>query len=372
MFRTALVASILALTLLAGAPAHAVPSGTIGLAEGDPSAVTCPNKTYLAGFAAQYDIVLSGLMPYCVAMAQDGAWEGGAQIHMDLMMSEAVPGGRRLDFFCPRDFYMFGVRGFSHIYGIHSIMVITLTCLNVKTGARTAFGTQPNGASITEWPEVYCPDGTVANGVLGRINSARIIQFGYSCAKTQPAILMSQMLVGPDRIGKAKLMTPKQQGGLLVKPGDKVAAAAKVMTPKGSGMIIAKPSDSLSDVIAAPQTQGSTGSGLLTRDKASKIGSLITTTDTPQPDPQPVPAPKPASQAYEPPYTQSGARVYACQTIGGNVCGEPVASAFCQQQGFGRADAFNSANQKEPAETLAGQKCTKKKCKVFTQIVCVQ
>src|SRR5262249_39830147 len=146
---------ILALALLSGTPAHALRSGTIGMDEGDPAEVTCPNGAYLAGFAAQHDVVLSGLMPYCVAMATDGVWQGGAQIYMDLMLSEAIPGGQRVDLFCPRDFYLFTVKGFSHVYGIHSIMVITLSCLNVKTGQRTTgFGTLPNGASITEWPEV--------------------------------------------------------------------------------------------------------------------------------------------------------------------------------------------------------------------------
>jgi len=64
------ILSILATT------AHATRTGTMGQAEGSPAALSCPNKNYLAGFAVQWDTVLSGLQPYCVDMASDGAWSG--------------------------------------------------------------------------------------------------------------------------------------------------------------------------------------------------------------------------------------------------------------------------------------------------------
>jgi hypothetical protein len=68
--------------------AHAARTGTMGLAEGIPASTQCPNKTYLAGFAVQYDTVMSGLQPYCVNMAADGSWSGGAQIYLDRAMSD--------------------------------------------------------------------------------------------------------------------------------------------------------------------------------------------------------------------------------------------------------------------------------------------
>ena len=188
------ILSILATT------AHATRTGTMGQAEGSPAALSCPNKNYLAGFAVQWDTVLSGLQPYCVDMASDGAWSGGAQIHLDVMMSEALPGGKRLDMFCARDFYVFGFRGYSHVYGIHSIMQLDVICKNVKSGTLTAFGTTlPTGTSVTQWPGAQCPADSVADGVFGMINSGRIIQFGLSCAQTRPAILLSAKVTAGSR-----------------------------------------------------------------------------------------------------------------------------------------------------------------------------
>src|SRR6185312_10045401 len=79
-----------------------------------------------------------------------------------------------------------------------------------------------------------------------------------------------------------------------------------------------------------------------------------------------------ASQDYKPPLARSGLRLYACQTVGGGVCKQPVADLFCRQQGFGRADRFDTGKADGPAETIGGQQCTKKKCNVFDQIVCVR
>jgi hypothetical protein len=172
----------------------------MGLAEGSPAAISCPNKNYLAGFAVQWDTVLSGLQPYCVDMASDGAWSGGAQIHLNIMMSEALPGGKRLDLFCARDFYVFGFRGYTHVYGIHSIFQLDVICKNVKSGTLSAFGTTfPTGTSVTQWPGAQCPADFVADGVFGTINAARIIQFGLSCTQTRPAVLLSAKVTAASR-----------------------------------------------------------------------------------------------------------------------------------------------------------------------------
>lgn len=186
----------LMLVFLNGAAAHAARTGTMGHAEGTPAAIACPNKTYLAGFAIQYDTSMSGLQPYCATMASDGAWSGGAQIHLGIMMSEALPGGKRLDMFCARDFYVSGFRGYSHVYGIHSIMQLTVICKNVKTGTLAAIATTHPGASVTEWPGAQCPVDSVAEGVFGYINAGRIIQFGLSCERTRPATLLEAKLKG--------------------------------------------------------------------------------------------------------------------------------------------------------------------------------
>ncbi|MDF0644439.1 MAG: hypothetical protein P0111_10435 [Nitrospira sp.] len=172
---------------------HAAQTGTMGLAEGRAASTQCPNKTYLAGFAVQYDAVMSGLHPYCVNMAPDGSWSGGAQIHLDRPMSEANLGGMRKDLFCPMDFYALGFRGKSHVYGVHAIMHFTLTCQNLKTGALWEHTVGPPGnPSLTEWRGDRCADDAVADGVFGLVNGGTIIQFGFSCAQTQPAAKLAR------------------------------------------------------------------------------------------------------------------------------------------------------------------------------------
>jgi hypothetical protein len=173
--------------------AHAAQTGTMGLAEGVPASAQCPNKTYLAGFAVQYDTVMSGLQPYCVNMAPEGSWSGGAQIYLDRAMSEANPGGMRKDLFCPKDFFALGFRGKSHVYGRHSIMQFTLTCKNVISGnlwEQTV--TPPGNISLTDWSGARCADDAVADGVFGLVNGGTIIQFGLSCAQTQPAVALTR------------------------------------------------------------------------------------------------------------------------------------------------------------------------------------
>jgi hypothetical protein len=143
------------------------------------------------------------------------------------------------------------------------------------------------------------------------------------------------------------------------------------MLPKtGSGIAQDTPSAILKspDIVATPKPSDS---AMLKDSSRLQLGALIQQTE-PGPAPAPDPAPAPATQQYAPPYTKSGARLYACQTVGGTECGQPVAAAFCQSQGFVQAQSFNDATEKTPAETLAGEKCGKKKCKVFTQIVCAR
>jgi hypothetical protein len=79
-------------------------------------------------------------------------------------------------------------------------------------------------------------------------------------------------------------------------------------------------------------------------------------------------------QAYKPPLTANGNRLFACQSLDGDDCGKgdakSIAQAFCQKQGFSAVDDIDTDNKKVKAETLDGQYCTKKKCKVFDKIVC--
>ncbi len=73
---------------------------------------------------------------------------------------------------------------------------------------------------------------------------------------------------------------------------------------------------------------------------------------------------------FENPQGPHGLRLYACLTVGGDDCGKPVAKAFCQAQGWAKADKYDTKSKKVQAETLTGEACDKNKCKVFDFIDC--
>ena len=82
----------------------------------------------------------------------------------------------------------------------------------------------------------------------------------------------------------------------------------------------------------------------------------------------------PKSQTYTPPTTVNGNRLFACLELDGDDCGQgdhgAIAKAFCAMQGYSQASDIGVDSKKVKAETLDGQYCSKKKCKVFDKIVC--
>jgi hypothetical protein len=88
-----------------------------------------------------------------------------------------------------------------------------------------------------------------------------------------------------------------------------------------------------------------------------------------------IPMPQSAqSQSYKPPMTANNNRLFACEELDGDDCGKgdhrAISLAFCQKQGFAKADDFDVDSRKVKAETLDGRLCSKNKCKVFEEIVC--
>jgi hypothetical protein len=167
----------------------------IGLAEGTPSAVNCPSGQYLAGFNVWSAPQISGVSPYCVAMQSDGRWQGAPQIHLESSLSDAHPESVRIDMFCPRDHYAYGLAGLAQVYGIHGIVQLTVYCHNVKTGASMGIATQATpGISTTDWPAALCADTSVATGAFASARDAEILQLGLTCALTEPAVAQARML----------------------------------------------------------------------------------------------------------------------------------------------------------------------------------
>jgi hypothetical protein len=103
----------------------------------------------------------------------------------------------------------------------------------------------------------------------------------------------------------------------------------------------------------------------------AQIGGTLQTATTSSTPPPPAPSPTPAGpQRFDDPKGPGGLRLYACTEVGGETCGKPVATAFCQAKGFARVGKLDTDNEKVKAETLGGEICSKKRCKVFEYIEC--
>jgi hypothetical protein len=80
------------------------------------------------------------------------------------------------------------------------------------------------------------------------------------------------------------------------------------------------------------------------------------------------------AHTYKPPLLADGNRLFACEKLDGDDCGKgdynTIATAFCKKEGFVGAGQVEVDSKKVKAETLEGQYCSKKKCKVFDQIIC--
>lgn len=80
------------------------------------------------------------------------------------------------------------------------------------------------------------------------------------------------------------------------------------------------------------------------------------------------------TKPYKPPLTMNGNRLFACEELDGDNCGkgdyQTIADAFCKKEGFIGSGQIQVDSKKVKAETLDGRYCSKKKCKVFEQIVC--
>jgi hypothetical protein len=81
------------------------------------------------------------------------------------------------------------------------------------------------------------------------------------------------------------------------------------------------------------------------------------------------------SNGYKPPLSKNGYRLFACLELDGDDCGKKdhreIAKQYCVKEGYSAAQEFDVETRKVKAETLAGDEyCSKKKCKVFEEIVC--
>ncbi len=83
---------------------------------------------------------------------------------------------------------------------------------------------------------------------------------------------------------------------------------------------------------------------------------------------------QPSARTFKPPLTANGNRLFACEKLDQDDCGKgdyrSIAKAFCQGQGFAKAEDIDVDSRRVKAEALDGSFCAKNKCKVFDKIVC--
>lgn len=344
-----------ALLALGQLPAYATNSPTMGFDEGNPDGVTCPDGGYLAGVAFMYNNFVTGLSPYCVAMADDGAWSGGARIYTELQMSKAGTEAQQMNYFCQRDGYLVSFKGFTQVYGVHGMIQITLTCVNLKNQEVYAFGvTYPTGVVGTEWAGGSCDDNSVATGVVGRTRGANIIQFGFSCAMTKPAITNAKLIQSPGEVSQRasdarRRVAPPRYG----ESTQTTAAARSAAGIEGSRVAIAQAPVAVS------------GAGM-----SSSLGVVA-----PPTAPPPSTAPLPAH--FAPPIFEDGAHLWACDGSSQQACdGRTQALAWCSMHGFARLVASEPPRPAERGtgvvKNTAGAVCESRRCVVINVVDCAR
>jgi hypothetical protein len=201
----------------------------------------------------------------------------------------------------------------------------------------------------------------------------------------------------PTALGNSRYALVHRFGGLTVMRGASIESSLKL-----PGHSIASAAASRNQVFV------STASSLLTFDKASMtaiaafgwnrggaspvaIGPqghvyaiaddrlyifppAVQVTDSSSPSTPPAPT-NPQSPRYDPPVSKNGHRLFACKELDGDDCGKQdhreIAGLFCAKEGYAAVEKFDVDTKKGKAETLQGDEyCSKKKCKVFDEIVC--
>jgi hypothetical protein len=258
--------TLLVVASFSAAPAYAARTGTIGLQQGSPAALTCPDKAYLAGVSVWMGASLQVVHPYCAGMAADGTWSGGARLEHGLKMGgTGSRGDFQADLFCPMDSFVFGFSGYSMAHGLRALNQLKIVCRNVKTGVLVAFETSGGmRGTSTEWRGAQCGDDFVADGVFGLVDHGNyVMQFGLSCAPTRPAYLQAreqarlkhgvveQASVTPKRTPVSSAKT-RAAAGLTGASAAPLASSAAVLTPRETPATASAPPATALDTGASP------------------------------------------------------------------------------------------------------------------------
>jgi hypothetical protein len=270
-------------------------------------------------------------------------------------------------------------------------------------GPVTVQGMGPFGGRLVEGPQLGCRGNDLARGLRGRAD-VYVNSLGLFCEEIadafNPAIVAAQVPVQVQSKSKSKIL----QESLRVQPDVLAPQGKDFLNPTINGIGVdfclnwatncGKPA---ADAFCRAQGYAEAGgyTYLENRPPTFVIGDLrvcdapgctrftqiacqktasaaATVPPAGQGQGQGQGQAKPASLRIQPVTGQGGLPLYECQTTNDQLCRQPVADAFCQQQGFARATGFDVDSRKAKAETITGERCTRKKCRVFDWVVCAR
>jgi hypothetical protein len=323
-------------------------------AQGSKITIMCPGGSFLVGLNARTGARIDHVQPLCVNGLPDGHWDGTPFPAPGNGMGSSAGGGDN-NVVCPQNYFV--ERIFFGRYGNEPWNDIWLYRLRlVCSTISAAYGEGVDMAGLFQPPQGFHQGammvtncwklGTkqgenVANGLLAVadqfVNQLAVycIPFGFP-----PAV---KNIV---RIPKPKILDPMIAEGT---PPSAVVAQPKLAKSLSKSMIVAAPSTSLSSQLLQQQDTPPVSGAQTTQ--------MATTATGPQ--------------RFEKPTGPNGLRLYACPTVGSDDCAsKQVADLFCTQHSSAASSGFDTSREKVAAETLQGEACDKKKCKVFDIIVC--
>lgn len=320
-------------------------------AQGSRVTIMCPGGAYLVGLNARTGARIDHLQPLCVNGQADGTWSGAPFPAPGSGMGSSAGGGQN-DVVCPQNYFLeriyFGVYGNDPWADIW-LYRLRLVCSTIAA----AYGEGVDMAGLFQPPQGFHQGvmnvtncwklGTrqgdnVANG-LTAVADQFVNQLAVHCIPFGFPTAVSNIV----RVPKPKFLQPMIVDG--TQPSA-VIAQPNLAKQLGKSVIVATPGATVSPQVLQQGTQ-----------VQSATTQAATTSTRPQ--------------RFEKPTGPNGLRLYACPSVGSDDCAsKQVADLFCTQHALSAADGFDTSREKVAAETLQGEACTKKKCKVFDVIAC--
>ena len=371
--RLILLVSVLLTLMTGGVRAEGFQTNIVGGPGGGPWELNCPGNRSLVGVYIRYTNFVEQLDAICVSTS-DGSWRDTPRRVMSDGYNTPSSGGgwtfgsggaaiggnggdREGSIVCLRDKVVYALTVATAVStgrGDHEVVgKIDLHCVNPQTSKEDIVtpipGPEGAGEYVTKWP-ADCRSQTGrywATGLVGRAG-AFVDAIGLRCASpTAPARPLT------DRISKNEPITlspaPKALGRVKLPPG----------TPAAAPM-------SICDAAKSARARNSSAAPGLEQ-RCNAILAAAAQTNIPV-----VVAPAASVQRFDMPQTVGHERLHACMHLPHFDCEWSPAEAFCQDKGFRTAESFDTERGRLRSETWSGELCTKKKCRVFTQITCTK